>query len=61
MFLTCILSENIVLTIMYFKISDTNRGKKSLFTMVIVIELMLYSKAAVIFLGGVQIRNVKVV
>ena len=59
MFLTCILSENIVLTIMYFKISDTNRGKKSLFTMVIVKELMLYSKAAVIFLGGVQIRNVQ--
>ena len=30
MSLTCILSKNIVLTIMYFKISDTNRGKKCL-------------------------------
>ena len=29
-FLTCILSKNIVLTIMDFKISDTNSGKKSL-------------------------------
>ena len=45
---------------MDFKISDTRRGKKSFYTMVIVIELMLYSKA-VILLGGVRIRNVKVV
>ena len=29
-FLTCILSKNIVLTIMDFKISDTNSGKKGL-------------------------------
>ena len=29
-FLNCILSKNIILTIMDFKISDTNKGKKSL-------------------------------
>ena len=34
--------------------------RKAFYTMVIVIELMLYSKA-VIFLGGVRIRNVKVI
>ena len=46
---------------MDFKISDTNRGKKSLLhNGFIVIELMLYTKA-VIFLGGVRIRNVKFV
>ena len=28
-FLTCILSKNIVVSIMDFKISDTNSGKKS--------------------------------
>ena len=30
-FLNCILSKNIILTIMDFRISDTNRGNKSLF------------------------------
>ena len=30
MFLKCILSKNIILTIIYFKFSDTNRGKKRL-------------------------------
>ena len=50
MFLNCILSKNIIFLFNYhgFKISDTNRGKKSL----------LHSKA-VIFLRGVQIRNVR--
>ena len=30
MFLKCILSKNIILTIMDFRLSDTNRGERSL-------------------------------
>ena len=45
--LTCILSKNIVLTIMDFKISDTNRGKKSLlhngYSYRIIIDVVLKS------------------
>ena len=53
--LTCILSMDIVLTIIDFKISDTNRGKKSLLHNGYSYRI----DVAVIFLGGVQIRNVK--
>ena len=43
MFLTCILFKNIVLTIMDFKFLTLIVERKACYTMVVVIDLMLYS------------------
>ena len=61
MFLNCILSKNIILTIMDLKVSDTNRGKRNLLHNGCSYGTDAVLKSADIFFGGVPIRNVKVV